>query len=728
MIDEEQEFTIDEQAKPQHYTFDGMDGLPPHGFLSEELLTPRACSCDTQRLNMFSNHISQLVHLKTPELPKVFTNFENQVGKYSVAYKKADTDTVIVDKIRKNACTYMVITRDANGLYDIYPVRAAVNVTEEYGYAIEDKIANKEKGDIIRAGEFITSTSFYDDDSNFRYGVNLKACYLPWNGMTMEDAIVISESAAERLTSYKVENTSLVLNRNCLLLNLYGDDTRYQGFPAVGEEIKDSVLCSVRQIQYAKSLFDLRDTQLRQTGPNDKVFHCPNGTVVDIDIYNNLPYEQLKNNVYSEELYRLFNEQLAFYSKLHDVLSRIINNENNRYTSDVAYWAKRSVDYRDETKSWKYQNAKFEGVMLKFTILKENRLNISAKLTGRYGNKGVISKIIPDAEMPHTKDGFTPDVLLNPLGVINRINPAQLHEQHINWMSDNLVREIKKYDDVQKQFDEILWFITKLNPNEGAFIKAKVRTIADKREYVKDTLKTGVYIHQPPFFGVVSMETLVEMFKEKPYLCKKYKFEGVEGELVVGDLYFIRLKHESSNKFSARSTFATNIKQSPAKSASKKKSTEAYAHTPVRIGEMETTNLLITKDGDAVSKMLRTYSSSERDRMKLVQDILTAKDPLRIKTELVDNTSANKKILNAYLYVLGLELKDSTVSDMLSTIYDTVNTYDEDKAFDFDELGELDDDLELELDSDDSIELEQEEEIPESTKEIFADELGEIDD
>ena len=51
---------------------------------------------------MFANHIAQYVHLKEPEFPKVFTNFENQVGEYSVAYKKADDNYEVIAKIIKN--------------------------------------------------------------------------------------------------------------------------------------------------------------------------------------------------------------------------------------------------------------------------------------------------------------------------------------------------------------------------------------------------------------------------------------------------------------------------------------------------------------------------------------------------------------------------------------------------------------------------------------------------
>ena len=65
----------------QYFEFNVPKDANPHFCFSEELLSPFVNNCDTQRLQMFSNHINQTVHLAKPEFPRVFTGFENQVGK-----------------------------------------------------------------------------------------------------------------------------------------------------------------------------------------------------------------------------------------------------------------------------------------------------------------------------------------------------------------------------------------------------------------------------------------------------------------------------------------------------------------------------------------------------------------------------------------------------------------------------------------------------------------------
>ena len=65
-------------------------------------------------------------------------------------------------------------------------------------------------------------------------------------------------------------------------------------------------------------------------------------------------------------------------------------------------------------------------------------------MAGRHGNKGVISKIAPIEDMPHTEDGVPVDIVLNPLGVPSRMNVGQILETHLGWASAGLAKNIKE--------------------------------------------------------------------------------------------------------------------------------------------------------------------------------------------------------------------------------------------------------------------------------------------
>ena len=68
-------------------------------------------------------------------------------------------------------------------------------------------------------------------------------------------------------------------------------------------------------------------------------------------------------------------------------------------------------------------------------VAKKRKIAEGDKLAGRHGNKGVISKIVPEADMPHLEDGTPVDVILNPLGVPSRMNIGQILETHLGWVA-----------------------------------------------------------------------------------------------------------------------------------------------------------------------------------------------------------------------------------------------------------------------------------------------------
>ena len=81
--------------------------------------------------------------------------------------------------------------------------------------------------------------------------------------------------------------------------------------------------------------------------------------------------------------------------------------------------------------------------MVKVFVAVKRKLQPGDKMAGRHGNKGVISKIAPIEDMPHTEDGVPVDIVLNPLGVPSRMNVGQILETHLGWASAGLANKIK---------------------------------------------------------------------------------------------------------------------------------------------------------------------------------------------------------------------------------------------------------------------------------------------
>ena len=313
-----------------HYKFnENSEKENKHYFMSEELLIPRANATDTQRINMFANHLNQFIHLVKPEFPKVFTRFENQVGEYSVAYKEAEEDFTIISKIWKNAFNYdLIVQYKSSKVYDILHYRNAVNITEDYGYAVKDCIPEKDSGDTLYKGDYVFKSPDYDEDKKLYVWCQFKICI-----STIQESYLrgwycyISESAAEKLKAYKVEQTMFSINSNDILLNLYGDKFVYKSFPRVGEEVNSKTLVAVRRIDFSKVLYDFQTNKLRTIDSKDDiVIYSGGGKVVDIDIFSNISLDRLKQkpNEFNNEVIEVYEEQQNYYKKLAEELEKII--------------------------------------------------------------------------------------------------------------------------------------------------------------------------------------------------------------------------------------------------------------------------------------------------------------------------------------------------------------------------------------------------------------------
>lgn len=152
-----------------------------------------------------------------------------------------------------------------------------------------------------------------------------------------------------------------------------------------------------------------------------------------------------------------------------------------------------------------------------------------------------------DEKMPITEDGMRADICLNPLGVWNRLNPSQLQEQFINFMSDHVVKLMKETDDFSAKEDIFFQYLKAINKTEYDFFDIQYIGMnrQEKHAFIENVEQNGIYIHQPPFFGNTTEEQFKKIFKQHPEWCTEYKFVGIEKPMTMGDIYFIRLKHEA---------------------------------------------------------------------------------------------------------------------------------------------------------------------------------------
>ncbi len=198
----------------------------------------------------------------------------------------------------------------------------------------------------------------------------------------------------------------------------------------------------------------------------------------------------------------------------------------------------------------------------KVYVAMKRKMSVGDKVSGRHGNKGIVSVILPEEDMPFMEDGTPMDVVLNPLGVPSRMNAGQILETHLGWAAkelgkrvgdlvDNYYKNSCTSDQIRKQLNKIFTdnetrrFIKKLNDDELAEFS--------------NTLRKGVHIAVPVFDGAKEDE-IRDLFKMAGLKDSRQAtlFDGRTGEafhhdITVGNMYFLKLHHLVDDKIHARS-------------------------------------------------------------------------------------------------------------------------------------------------------------------------------
>ncbi len=195
--------------------------------------------------------------------------------------------------------------------------------------------------------------------------------------------------------------------------------------------------------------------------------------------------------------------------------------------------------------------------MMKIYVAMKRTLSVGDKMAGRHGNKGVVSRILPEEDLPYFIEGRTVDMVLNPLGVPSRMNVGQILEIHLGRAAKKLGDQITemlenvKHDELRKKFSSIF----KIGPGKQEFGKMSDQDI----ETIANSNKDGVYMATPVFDG--AREDEIKDLLEVAGVSRTGQatlFDGRTGEpfrekVTVGTMYMLKLHHLVDDKLHARS-------------------------------------------------------------------------------------------------------------------------------------------------------------------------------
>ncbi len=197
--------------------------------------------------------------------------------------------------------------------------------------------------------------------------------------------------------------------------------------------------------------------------------------------------------------------------------------------------------------------------MVKVYIAIKRKLQVGDKMAGRHGNKGVVSRILPEEDMPYLADGTPVDMCLNPLGVPSRMNVGQILETHLGWAGYLLGKQLQEMIDEQKRaIGEIREFLKRIY-KRGA-VHDLVSNLDDENlaRWIPK-LKNGLHLATNVFDGADESEIkeLLKLAGQKTS-AQTVLFDGRTGEafhrdVTVGVMYMLKLHHLVDDKIHARS-------------------------------------------------------------------------------------------------------------------------------------------------------------------------------
>jgi len=196
--------------------------------------------------------------------------------------------------------------------------------------------------------------------------------------------------------------------------------------------------------------------------------------------------------------------------------------------------------------------------MVKIYIAIKRKLSVGDKMAGRHGNKGVLSRILPEEDMPYFSDGTTVDIVLNPLGVPSRMNVGQILETHLGWAAKTIGEKLNELLEKKFNLNDVKNELKKIysSPDFDKFLE---EASADEIKNFVRRLKKGLLVASPVFDGCPERQIREMLIKANlPEKGQAILFDGRTGEpfeqeVTVGSIYMMKLHHLVDNKIHARS-------------------------------------------------------------------------------------------------------------------------------------------------------------------------------
>lgn len=412
---------------------------------------------DANRALMGSNMQKQAVPCIIPEAPLVATGIEEKAIRDTGRLICADEDGTIVQVDARKITLHTSKGKDL--------VYKLVQFSRTNGFTAFHQRPVVSVGDKVKKGQVLADTSV-SDRGQMAIGQNMLVAFMTWSGSNYEDAIILSERLVKNNKFTSIHLDEFVVNVR---------DTK------LGPEV---TTCDIPNVGEMK-LRNLDAEGIIRVGAEVRPGDILVGKVTPKGETQLTPEERLLRSIFGEKA-----------KDVKDTSKRVEAGNRGRVIG---------VKIFSREKGDKLESGIIKRIHIEIAQLRN--VSVGDKLAGRHGNKGVISKILPEEDMPYMADGTPVDVILTPLGVPSRMNLGQILELHLGMAAHNL----------------------------------------------------GYQAIVPPFAGATDVEIKEELKKAGlPENGKLKLFDGRTGEefqqdIAVGYMYILKLHHMVEDKIHMRS-------------------------------------------------------------------------------------------------------------------------------------------------------------------------------
>ena len=448
---------------------------------------------DANRALMGSNMQRQAVPLLRPNAPLVGTGIEHRIA--------VDSGEILVTQ-NAGVVDYVdgqtIIVEREDGEYDEYLV-PKFQRSNQSGCMNHKPIVKK--GDRVEVGDVLADGPSCDG-AELSLGQNLMVAYMPWEGFNYEDAIIISERvvAEDLLTSIHISEYEIDARDTKL-----GPEEITREIPNISEDmISDLDADGIIRIGAEVNPGDVLVGKVTPKGETELTAE-----------------ERLLRAIFGEKAREVRDTSLKVP---HGAGGRVINVvRSSRLDGD--------------------ELAPGVNELVRVFVAQKRKIQQGDKLSGRHGNKGVISRILPVEDMPYLADGTPIDVILNPLGVPSRMNVGQLLECHLGWAAKWGWSDAEETDEV---------VAGPMHVATPVFDGATEKEISDVIEKANRNL---VNMHKEKYGDLARLEFVPQLSRTG----KTWLYDGRTGEkfrepITVGQSYILKLGHLVDDKIHARST------------------------------------------------------------------------------------------------------------------------------------------------------------------------------